>query len=43
MKRSYTSYINLILVVLAGFLGQAFAHEVTQTELTMSGRIPHGA
>lgn len=33
MKRSYTLYIGLLLVVCAGFFGQAFAHELQPSSL----------
>ncbi len=33
MKRSYTLYIGVLLVVCAGFFGQAFAHELQPSSL----------
>jgi hypothetical protein len=33
MKRSYTLHIGLLLVVCAGFIGQAFAHELQPSSL----------
>ena len=40
IKRSYTIYIGMFLVVCAGFIGQAFAHELQPSSLEVRQLTP---